>query len=112
MTNYYDLLGVSPDATPDEMKAAYRQLVKQHHPDTGAESDFIHQLNEAYAVLSDPDRRAAYDYQPTPERPTGRFWGAEPHNLNFSLKSQLVWAILLFLVCYLGGVFIYVVGQG
>ena len=59
--NYYRLLNVQSDAAPSVIKAAYRALMADHHPDTGGDPEVAALLNEAYAVLSNDARRAAYD---------------------------------------------------
>jgi curved DNA-binding protein len=61
--NHYEMLGVAKTASPDELKTAYRKAAKQYHPDLGGDPEKFKQLNEAYDVLSDPDKRAEYDYQ-------------------------------------------------
>src|SRR3954453_16222305 len=62
--DYYDVLGVSRDAGPDELQQAIRRLARQNHPDVnldpGAEERFK-EVNEAYSVLSDPSQRKKYD---------------------------------------------------
>ena len=57
----YRVLGVSPAATAAEIKAAYRALVKQHHPDAGGDDRTILALNAAWEVLGDADRRRRHD---------------------------------------------------
>lgn len=60
-TELYDTLGVSPDASPEDIKAAHRRAVKQNHPDAGGNTDAFRAVQRAYDVLSDPKHRARYD---------------------------------------------------
>lgn len=62
--DYYSLLGVSKNATPQELKSAYRKLALQYHPDRNKSKeaeDKFKQINEAYEVLSDPQKKQMYD---------------------------------------------------
>lgn len=61
----YDLLQVRSDATTQEVRSAWRKLAQEHHPDRGGpvDPDAMSRINQAYEVLSDPDRRARYDQQ-------------------------------------------------
>ena len=63
--NYYDVLEVSPSATLAEIKRAYHRLARLHHPDLNKQAldTHIKRLNEAYNVLRDLQKRAAYDEQ-------------------------------------------------
>lgn len=65
MKDYYGILGVSPKASYDEIRRAYRRLAKQYHPDLNPYDPYANEkfkeINEAYEVLSDPYRRASYD---------------------------------------------------
>ena len=60
---YYDLLEIKPDASPEIVRAAYKAQAKKYHPDSQntGDTEYMKKINEAYEVLSDPERRAAYD---------------------------------------------------
>ena len=64
----YEILGVLPSASPDAIRVAYRRLVKLHHPDTNGDDTTAGErflaIREAYDILADPDKRAAYDRGP------------------------------------------------
>ena len=62
--DYYEVLGVARDATAEDIKRAYRRLARKYHPDVSKETDAtqrFQELSEAYEVLRDPEKRAAYD---------------------------------------------------
>ncbi|MGH8675461.1 MAG: DnaJ C-terminal domain-containing protein [Burkholderiales bacterium] len=83
--DYYQALGVARDAPVEEVKKAYRKLARKYHPDVSKEPNAearMKEVNEAYAVLSDPEKRAAYDqlgsghepgqdFRPPPDWDTG-----------------------------------------
>lgn len=79
--NPYRILGITIDATPDDVRSAYRRRALQLHPDqTGAEEEPFLELQEAYGILSDPARRSAWD--------RGHFWeGGEPRS-NRSTRAE------------------------
>ncbi len=93
--DYYETLGVSKTASADEIKGAFRKLARKHHPDMAkakekaAAEEKFKQLNEAYEVLSDPEKRSKYDqlgadwnqpggFQPPPDWGRGGMGGGFP----------------------------------
>lgn len=61
MINYYEVLGLKPNATADEIKAKFRELAQKHHPDRGGDKLKFQEINEAYQILSDPKKRKTFD---------------------------------------------------
>jgi len=61
MSDYYSILGVSKSASQDEIKKAFRKLAHKHHPDKGGSAEKFKQINEAYQVLSNKEKREQYD---------------------------------------------------
>jgi len=59
--DYYELLGVSRNASEKEIKTAFRKLAAKHHPDKGGDHKKFTELNEAYQVLTDPEKKSMYD---------------------------------------------------
>jgi len=71
MQNPYEVLGVSKDATQAEIKTAYKRLAMRCHPDRGGDKDTFAELNNAYEILYDVNRRAKYDETGESDIPDG-----------------------------------------
>lgn len=80
MKDYYEILGVSQDATADDLKKTFRQLAMKYHPDRNPDNkeseEKFKEINEAYSCLSDPQKRAHYDRFGTSEGVGGGYSGA------------------------------------
>ncbi len=61
MMNHYQTLGVAPNASGEEIKAAHRKLVRLHHPDIGGDPALFKAIQEASEVIGDADKRREYD---------------------------------------------------
>ena len=84
--DHYKTLGVAKNATPDDIKKAYRKLASQHHPDKGGDTSTFQTIEEAYRILSDPDKRNQYD---NPHPQFNGFSGDPGFNFNgFNLDEM------------------------
>ena len=73
--NYYQILGVSNTASDEEIKKSYRKLAMKHHPDRGGDAAEFQRIQEAYSVLSDPQKRHEYD-NPQPQGFSQHFYSS------------------------------------
>jgi curved DNA-binding protein len=79
MKNYYDILGVSEDASNDQIKKAFKSIAKKEHPDRGGNEKVFKEANEAYDTLKDTKKRHEYD--------TIRKYGQQGQGGNFHFRS-------------------------
>ncbi len=89
--DYYRALGVARNAPADEIKSAFRKLARKYHPDVSKEPDAerrMKEVNEAYAVLSDPEKRAAYDQLGKDARPGQDFRPPPGWDEGFEFSGQ------------------------
>jgi curved DNA-binding protein len=82
MNNPYQTLGVDRNATPDEIKRAYRKLASQHHPDKGGDKGKFQEIEAAYRVLGDPEKRQQFD-NPRPNFGGFEFRHGAPGGFDF-----------------------------
>lgn len=82
MKNHYQTLGVDQTASADEIKRAYRRLAAQHHPDKGGDTRTFQEIQQAYDVLGDAQRRAAYDQPQMSGVHFGAGFGGHPFNFD------------------------------
>jgi curved DNA-binding protein len=78
--DYYNTLGVGRDASPEEIKQAYRKLASVHHPDKGGDTAKFQEIQQAYETLSDPNKRQDYDM---PQHHMGGFSGFPGGGFSF-----------------------------
>lgn len=84
----YDVLGLDRGATPEDIKKAYRKLAREHHPDKGGDPEKFKKVQEAYEILSDPQKRQNFDQFGTADPQQGGFPGGFPPNMN-DMFSQM-----------------------
>jgi curved DNA-binding protein len=84
--NYYDMLGVSKSASADEIKRAYRKKALECHPDRGGDQEKFKEVNEAYQILGNPQKKSQYDQFGTTGEQFGSGGGGGQYysgNVNF-----------------------------
>jgi len=107
--DYYQTLGVPRDATPEQIKTAYRKLARKYHPDVSREPDAerrFKEINEAHEVLRDPEKRAAYDALGSGWR-AGQEFRPPPHagGARFEFSSADIDQFSEFFASLFGGAF-------
>ena len=90
--NHYEVLGVPPTATTDQIKKKYRELARKFHPDVVKDKalgqKIFTQVNQAYRVLADPERRAQYDVSLRADTPAGRNGAASPTGTSAPARTN------------------------
>ena len=90
--DYYKTLGVNRNASPDEIKKAYRKMAAQHHPDKGGDTATFQKIQEAYDTLSDPQKKHQFD-NPNPfgnmnfHNQGGTPFGFQFHQQSFNIND-------------------------
>jgi curved DNA-binding protein len=82
MADHYQTLGVDRNASPDDIKRAYRKLAAQHHPDKGGDTAKFQEISAAYDTLSDPEKKSQYD-NPQPQWQNAPGGGGSPGGFHF-----------------------------
>jgi curved DNA-binding protein len=97
--DYYSILGVGKHATPEEIKKAYRKLASQHHPDKGGDTAKFQQIQEAYSVLSDMEKKLQYDRPDTPSnnfnQPTWEHFFSDFFSRNFNQNTKPIYRTVI-----------------
>jgi molecular chaperone DnaJ len=89
--DYYEVLGLKKGASDKEIKKAFRNLAKEHHPDKGGDDSAFKELNEAYEVLKDPDKKAKYDMygHERTHNTSNNGWSHEFHRQTYQQSSPV-----------------------
>ena len=85
MNDYYKILEIDKSASPEEIKQAYRKMAMKHHPDRGGDDEQFKRIQEAYDVLSDPEKKSLYD---NPQPQFHGFSSGMPHDFE-DIFSQM-----------------------
>ena len=112
--NHYQVLGIDKSASQEEIKKAFRDLSKKHHPDHGGDGEKIKEINGAYSILSDPQKREEYDNPnpldgffksggfpfggmrgPSPRGPGAGMWRPDPNTPRRGQDIKLIHSVLL-----------------